>query len=454
MKTFTRRTFLKAGSLAAIASISLPRLLSQAGPGSTASLGFNHLVSPNRKLRIAAVGIGGRAWNNINRTLETGLAEFVALCDVDFARGRRTFSIFPNLPRYKDYREMLEEMDGQIDAVLISTPDHMHFPVALLAINKGKHVYVEKPLTHTVEEARILKEAARRAGVVTQMGNQGHASESTRLVREWVEAGVIGDVREVHTWTNRPIWPQGIRLPDPGEAVPDTLDWNLWQGVAQLRDYSSKIVPFKWRGYWEYGCGAIGDMSCHIMDAPFWALNLRGSCRVSAEYEPYEGWEVSAPKGATVTYEFPARGKLPSCKMLWFEGTHKPPLPKELPAGSKLAAGGAVLYGDKGTLLAEYGTQPRLIPSERMSAFRNRPPRTLPRVPGGDPYAEWIRACQGIGPVPGSNIVEHSADLTEISLLGNVAMRMGKAIDWDHEAGICRNAPEASRFLSKHYRDF
>lgn len=451
-----RRNFLKTGTLAAIASIGLPRLYSQTKPGSTAALGYTHLANPERKLRIAAVGAGGRAFFNINGLIDTGLAEIVALCDVDFSRAGGIFALFPSVPRFKDYREMLEKMKNKIDAVVISTPDHMHFPVALLAINMGKHVYVEKPLTHTITEARILKAAAKRAGVVTQMGNQGHANEGTRLLKEWVGAGVIGKVHEVHAWTNRPSWPQGIILPEPSGEIPETLDWNLWQGVARLRDYSPEIVPFKWRGFWEYGCGAIGDMACHIIDAPFWALNLRGNCKVSAKYEKRPGWESTAPSGATITYEFPARGEMPPCKMVWHEGSHTPPLPAGLPEGAKLGRGGAILFGEKGTIMdeTEYGSSPKLIPGERMAAFKKRPPKTIPRIPGGNQYAEWIKGCQGIGPVPGSNIVEHSADLTEVALLGNVAMRVGKRIEWDYDLGLCANAPEASRFLNKHYREF
>jgi predicted dehydrogenase len=349
---------------------------------------------------------------------------------------------------------MLTEMEGQIDAVVVATPDHTHYPASLMALGLGKHVYVEKPLTHTIAEVRSLKQAAIRAGVVTQMGNQGHANEGTRLVKEWIDAGVIGPVREVHAWTNRPIWPQGIVLPAPAPEVPSTLDWNLWLGVAPEREYSPELAPFKWRGWWDYGCGALGDMACHLLDAPFWALNLRGPVRVSARSEGASA--VSAPRSSVITYEFPARGPLPAVKLTWYDGGNKPPVKlAELPAGAELSKGGVIYRGDRGTILSptDYSETPRLTPESRMKEFTNRPPRTIPRVPSGDPHLEWIAACKG-GPTPGSNFVDHSADLTELVLLGNVAIRLGRPLEWDPVRGVCVNEPDAERFLSQNYRLF
>lgn len=447
MATITRRRFLQATSLAALAAAGLPAALA----GATTDSRFRNVVRSGRKLRVAGIGCGGKGFIDV---MSVAGEDIVALCDVDFVSAERAFFEFPQVPRYRDFRRMLDEMHDRIDAVTISTPDHMHFPIAMMALERGKHVYVQKPLTHVIGEARELKKAAAKAGVVTQMGNQGHANEGTRLVKEWIEAGVIGDVREVHCWTDRPIWPQGMHLPQPAHGTPPTIDWNLWLGVAPEREYSPAIAPFNWRGYWDYGCGALGDMGCHAMDAPFWALDLRGPVKVSAESEGNS--EVTAPKWSVVTYEFPARGSLPPVKLTWWDGRKKPPVPEELGPGATLPPGGTLYRGDKGAILSQgdYGESPRLIPESRMQEFKHRPPKRIPRVPKSNPYLEWIAACKGVGPAPGSNIVDHSADLTEMVSLGNVAIRMGKPIEWDPVKGVCVGQPEADRFLHKSYRLF
>lgn len=446
MSPFTRRRFLQTSALAALTAPAILRAQTATVPR---DVRFRNLIPPDRKLRIAFVGVGARGYANVTACSSQ---EVVALCDVDWTRAQRTFAEYPRAARYRDYRQMLDEMHDRIDAVVISTPDHMHFPPALLAIERGKHVLVEKPLTHTIGEARILKAAAAKAGVVTQMGNQGHASDGVRSLKEWIEAGVIGHVREVHCWTNRPAWPQGVALPAV-EPVPATLDWNLWQGVAPERDYSPAIVPFKWRGFWDYGCGALGDMGCHILDAPFWALNLRGPVRVSSVSEGCS--PVTAPAWSIITYEFPARGSLPPVKLVWYDGGKFPPVPPELGPGGELSRGGVLYHGDKGLIMepGDYGGSPRLLPAERMSGFTDRPPKTIPRVPKGDSKLEWINACKG-GPVPGSNFVDHSADLTEMVLLGNLALRAGRAIDWDPVSASCVGLPSADRFIRKNYRLF
>lgn len=442
----TRRRFLKTASLAALVAGLMPRGF--AAEANAAPPRFKNLVTSGRKLRVACVGIDGKGYSD---TMACVGEEIVALCDVDFVRGHRAFSELPLVPRYRDYRQMLMEMSDRIDAVTVSTPDHMHFPIALMAIEMGKHVYVQKPLTHTIEEARLLKAAAAKHGVVTQMGNQGHANEGTRLTKEWIDAGVIGTVREVHFWTNRPVWPQAVPLP-AAQTVPDTLDWNLWQGVAPVSDFSAEIVPFKWRGYWNYGCGALGDMGCHIMDAAFWTLDLRGNVTVSATSEGNS--EVSGPKSSVVTYQFPQRGKHAPVKVVWYDGSNKPPVPKELGPDGTLPGGGSIFYGDKGVLIDtdDYNAAPRLLPEERMKAFTDRPKRTLPRVPKSNPHLEWIAACKGEGPAPGSNFVDHAVDLTEFCLLGNVAIRSGQPIQWDAAHMTCSNLPSADRFVRKAYR--
>lgn len=445
MSPFTRRRFIKTVSLAAAAT-QFDWSLARAQEKTTSS--YNNLIPRDKKLRIAAIGVGGKGRDNLMKCADE---DIVALCDVDFDRARQAFTSFPSAARYRDYRQMLREMGDQIDAVIISTPDHSHFPAALMAIEAGKHVYVEKPLTHTIGEVRQLKAAAEKANVVTQMGNHGHANEGTRLVKEWIDAGVIGPVREVHCWTNRPIWPQGLNLPTESIAVPDTLDWNLWQGVAPERPYAKGYCPFDWRGWWDYGCGALGDMGCHLMDAPFWALDLRGSFRVSAQSEGTTS--VSAPRWSVVRYEFPQRGDKPPCALTWFDGGVLPPKPKELGDG-EMPVGGTIYRGDKGVILSEgdYSESPRLLPAERMKDF-DRPKKTIPRIKGANAHREWIEACKG-GPAPGSNIVAHSAALTELVLAGNLAIRMNKTLEWDAEKGICVGEPDADRLIHKSYRLF
>ncbi len=446
----TRRLFLQTASLAALTAGLLPRRLGGETVAATiAPSRFKNLVTDGRKLRVACVGIGGKGYSD---TMACRDEEIVALCDVDFVNGQRAFTELPLVPRYRDYRQMLTEMGDRIDAVTVSTPDHMHFPIALMAIELGKHVYVQKPLTHTIEEARLLKAAAVKHGVVTQMGNQGHANEGTRLTKEWINAGVLGTVREVHFWTNRPVWPQGLAVRPEGQPVPSTVDWNLWQGVAAEKSYSSQVMPFNWRGFWDYGCGALGDMGCHIMDAAFWALDLRGNCTVSAE--SIGNSDLSCPKSSVVTYQFPQRGNRAPVKVVWYDGSNKPPVPKELGADAKLSGGGSLLYGDKGIIYDtdDYNGAPRLIPEEKMKAFTDRPKRTIPRVPKSNPHLEWIAACKGQGPAPGSNFIDHAVDLTEFCLLGNVAIRAGQPIEWDAEKMTCANLPAADRFLRKSYR--
>jgi len=285
------------------------------------------------------------------------------------------------------------------------------------------------------------------------MGNQGHANEGTRLTREWVEADAIGPVREATIWTNRPVWPQGVVWPaSHGLTPPSTLDWNLWLGVAPERPYRPDIAPFNWRGFWDYGTGAMGDMGCHMLDAPFWALNLRGPVRVTATSTA--NTLVSGPTAAIIRYEFPARGSLPPLKLTWMEGTHRPDRPPELPQGEELAHGGYLLRGDSGVIYSpgDYSESPRLLPDSLMASTR-RPPRLFPRVPKANPHLEWLQAIRG-GPVPGSNWVDHAADLTEFTLLGNLAIRLGKPIDWDPIAGRCIGLPEADALIHKNYRVF
>jgi len=410
------------------------------------------MVPPDRKLNIACIGCGGQGGQDV---YGVGRENIVALCDVDTERAAGALKSRPNARTYKDYRKMLEEMGDEIDAVTVSTPDQTHFPAAMMAIEMGKHVFVQKPLAHTVWEARQLRLAARKHGVVTQMGNQGHAGEGTRLVREWVQAGVIGPVREVHAWIGHP--GKGVGgVPDdrPKDTppVPETLDWDLWLGVAPERPYHPLYVPFKWRAWWDFGSCALGDMGCHVMDAAFWALDLKYPTSVEAETAGCH--DETGPNWSIVTFQFPARGSMPPVKVMWYDGGKRPPRPKELEEDRKFSEHGQLLVGEKGTIYDQgaYCQSPRLIPEAKMQeAVPNLPPKTIPRVKGSH-YAEWIQACKG-GPKPGSNF-DHSEPLTEMVLLGNIAIRTGKKIEWDGENLRCTNVPEANKYVKTEYRVF
>ena len=467
--TIHRRDFIKHAGLGA-AALAAPWAV---GDTARAAIRKGHIVPPDQKLNIACVGCGGQGGQDI---YGVGKENIVAMCDVDSERAAGVFKSRPDTPKYTDYRKMLEEMDEQIDAVTISTPDHTHFPAAMMAIERGKHVFVQKPLAHTVWEARQLRLAARKHGVVTQMGNQGHAGEGTRLVREWVQGGVIGPVHEVHAWSDHS--GKGAKAPNerPTETppVPETLDWNLWLGVAPERPYHPAYVPFNWRAWWDFGSCALGDMGCHVLDAAFWALNLRYPTSVQAETA--EVFEETGPAWSIVTWQFPerdnipahlpeqlkerirkhfpARDKMPPVKVVWYDGKKQPPRPKELEDDRKLGGHGQLLLGEKGTIYepGAYCQSPRLIPESKMQeAIPNLPPKTIPRIKGSH-YAEWIQACKG-GPTPGSNF-EHAGPLTEMFLLGNIAIRSGKKIEWDGENLRCSNVPEANRYMNKEYRVF
>jgi len=436
---FSRRSFIKTASLAS-AAIAMPAILKSQGPSGQ---------SPNNKLNIACCGVGGRGWDAVDGVKDEN---FVAFCDVDDARAAKTYDAFPNVPHFRDFRVMLEKLGNKIDAVTVSTPDHMHFPIAMAALSLGKHVFVEKPLTHTIDEARKLAALAREKKVATQMGNQGHANEGWRLIKEWSEAGILGEVREIHSWTDRPIWPQGIDKPDHSKSmpvVPSTFDWDLWLGVAQAREYDPAYAPFNWRGYWDFGTGALGDMGCHIMDGAYWALDLTAPTAVEAVSAHQTS--ISPPTASVVKYEFPARGKLPAVKWTWYDGGLLPTLPPDLEATRQLQPNGSLIIGSKATVFADtYYASARIIPEAKMKELApSLPAKTIPRITGGH-FAEWIRACKG-GTPAGSNF-DHSSRLTETVLLSNVAVRARRRIEWDSAALKVTNLPEANQYISKNYR--
>ncbi len=408
-------------------------------------------IGPGAKIRIAQIGCGGKGFSDIAVHADE---EVVALCDIEWElpKVQELFAKFPNAKRYRDFRKMLTEMDDQIDAVCISTPDHMHFLPTYMAILLGKHVYVQKPLTQTVGEARELLRLARMNGVVTQMGNQGHAGEGCRLVKEWIDAGILGQVREAHIWTNRPVWPQGMAEWPAEEPVPAGVDWEGFLGRAPKRPFSRAIHPFKWRGFHDYGCGALGDMACHIMDAAFWGLRLGAPERV--ELTAIEGASsVTFPKSAVVTYYFPARGALAPLKLTWYEGGKRPPALPQM-AGRELAKGGQLLVGDSATVYDgnDYCNSPRIVPETRWQELRpSLPPRTIPRVPGGNPHKEWTAAIRANNPQGCGSNFEYAVPFTETVCLGTLAILVGKSFTWDAKA-MKTNLPEANDLLFPKYR--
>lgn len=447
----TRRQFVQ-GAAAAAAFTIVPSHV----------LGANGQTPPSEKLNIAAIGSGGMGSGNLSRCSDENI---VALCDVDDERAAETYKKYPDVPQYHDFRVMLEK-EKSIEAVIVATPDHTHAVAALAAMQLGKHVYVQKPLTHSLNEARRLTQAAHEYGVTTQMGNQGHSGEGNRLVCEWIADGAIGPVREVHTWTNRPVWPQGIPRPTEKPGVPDSLKWDLWLGPAPERPYHPIYAPFSWRGWYDFGTGAIGDMGCHILDGVFWALKLQSPTRVDAssanvwrmslgkQWGEFTRSDETYPVGSVVTLYFPARGDMPPVKVVWYDGGLKPPRPEELEPGREIGdgGGGSLFIGDKGKMIAgTYGGSPRIIPESAMRAYQ-RPPKTIKRVKDGMDGHEkdWILACKE-GTLPSSNF-DMAGPLTEACLLGSLAVRLNRPLDWDGVNMKITNDEEANQYVHRQNR--
>lgn len=417
-------------------------------------------LSPNDRLNIACVGVGGKGRSDVSAV---STEYIIGLCDPDMGhatvkkKGRlNAFEMHPKAEMFLDYRRMLDKLGNSIDAVTVSTPDHTHFPPAMRAVEMGKHAYVQKPLTHTIWEARELTKAARKHGVATIMGNQGRAGEGARLVREWVQGGAIGDVREVHLWTNRPddIWVQGVGRPKEVQRVPDSLDWNLWLGTAPKRPYNAAYLPGLWRGWWDFGCGALGDMGCHVMDCAYWALDLDKVHPTSVDAKTSPVNNETAPLWSIVTYKFPARGSMPPVTVKWYDGGKLPPRPRELEKDRDLATNGQLIVGDKATIYNPdaYCKSPRIIPEAKMQEMApSLPPKTIPRIDGSH-RQEWIRACKG-GVPAGSNF-DYAGPLTEAVLLGNLAIRTGKKIEWDGDNLRVTNVEEANQYVRTEFRNF
>ena len=450
-----------------------------------ATLGFHLLPASargaNSRIQVGCIGVGGKGRVDTLATDEAG-AEIVALCDVANPRnpelgrkkkakagGETILDRFPGAKFFTDYREMLATMDG-IDAVTVSTPDHHHFHASMLAMRKGRHVYCQKPISHSIWEARRLAEVAVQTKVQTQMGNQAHAGEPIRRGVELIRAGVIGRVSEVHAWTNRPIWPQGMTAWPKAEPVPKGLNWELWIGPAPFHGYSPTIAPFNWRGYWDFGAGALGDMGCHIMDMPYWALGLTAPSSVDAWQEG--GTAIAAPHRSRITYQFPTSVLGSPVKFVWYDGVvGKEGVYQNAPAEALWKADfptadhvfrrfDLMLVGEKGRMFFGRSRQDWVFKPDSLGTELPAPPKTIPRVPGGTqdgkgedgggPYVEWLTAIKTGTPAL-SNFAA-SGPFSETVLLGNLALRLGKRVEWDAKKLAATNSPEAAPLIRRAYR--
>jgi predicted dehydrogenase len=444
---FSRRRFLSVTAATAFGFNLVPRHV----------LGGVGYTPPSDRVNVAGIGVGGMGGGDIATVSKLG-TNIVALCDVDDARAAGSFNAFPQARRYKDFRIMLEKEAQHIDAVTVGTPDHIHAVAAMAAVRAGKHVYVQKPMTHTLHECRTLTKAALDAKVVTSMGNQGHATEGARLTNEWIQAGVIGEVREVHVWSDRAgkLWKQGIARPTDTPPIPTTLDWNLWLGPIRERPYHPAYVPVSWRGWRDFGTGALGDMGCHIIDHPVWALKLGApttvESRTTLDGSVLEGDKPNFetyPIAAMIYFDFPARGNLPAVKMTWYDGGLMPPAPAELPSGQRLPDNGVLYIGSQGKMYhSSHGGTPQLLPAT-LTEQAKTVPKTMERSPGH--YEEWVRGCRD-GQRPAASF-DYSGPMTETMLLGILSLRApGTRLEWDAENQQIQNVPELNPFIHTEYR--
>jgi predicted dehydrogenase len=458
----TRRSFLKNTSLAAAGFFIVPRHVLGRG-----------FIAPSDKLNIAGVGVGGKGESDLQEFAKSPHVNIVALCDVDDRQAVKSRERFPRAGYYKDFREMLDKERKNIDAVSVSTPDHTHAAAALMAMRMGKHVYVQKPLTHDVYEARILTQAARKYKVVTQMGNQGASNDGVRKMQEWYKAGLIGDATDIYCWTNRPIWPQGFGKPVTKDQVPAELDWKLWLGPNECEEYHKEFVPFNWRGYHSFGTGALGDMGCHIIDPAFKTVGLgypsEVECSVVNLYE--QMWNASYhpesfPAASTLKLKFPGGGGKPDVFLRWMDGGLMPERPEELGPDDPMGdwGGGAIIVGTKGKLMcSSYGDNPRLLPLLRNKNITVK--ESLARVPEGH-YLQWVNACMaGFGKKELSSSFDYAGPLTETILMGNLALQAWNIKDakgaftgrkkllWDAKNMKITNFDEANHFVKRPYKN-
>ena len=450
-KIWTRRNFLKTVGSAAISFSIVPRHV----------LGGARHVPPSETIHVAGIGVGGVGHGQLRSISQQANTEIVALCDVDDVYAARTYNYFPKARRYRDFREMLEAEGDRIDAVYCGTPDHSHAVICLAAIKKGKHVCCAKPLTRTVHEERVLAKAAKQAGVATQVTASSNTSDTACRLCEMIWDGAIGEVREAHCWSNRPLWPQGMLRPTGRDEVPKTFDWDLWIGPAPMRPYVAEwrdddlalrqvkssnkprpavYHPWNFRGWWDFGTGALGDMGCHHFNTVFKALRLRYPTSISASATKV--FDETAPLASIVTFDFPARDGMPPLRLYWYDGGLKPPRPAELEDGRELPAEGNMYVGDKGKILEN-----RIIPESRMKSY-TLPPKTLKRRSGT--WGEWVEAIRG--GEPASCNFEWASIITEAVLLGNIAIRTGKKLDWDGQNMRFTNNEAANKYIEQPYR--
>ena len=464
----SRRTFIRNTSLAAAGFFIVPRHV----------LGRGH-IAPSDKLNIAGIGAGGKGASDLREFAKSPKVNIVALCDVDDRQAAETVKRFPTAKYYKDFREMLDKECKNIDAVSISTPDHTHAVATLAAMQLGKHVYTQKPLTHDIYEARILTEAAKKYKVVTQMGNQGGSGDGVRKAKEMVDAGLIGEVKSVKCWTNRPVWPQGIATPTGTHEIPKELDWNLWLGPAKHIEYNPAYLPFNWRGWWAFGTGALGDMACHIMDPVFRILPIdyptEVECSVTGNWKGFfaeSNYIESCPPASIIHLGYPRKDGKGKIKVTWMDGGLLPERPEELLPDEEMGNwdGGAIFEGTKGKLMLDcYGANPRLLPTKLMKEVK-MPAAKIKRVPEGH-YIQWVNACiEGHGKGQTSSPFEFAGPFTESILIGNLAIRswmmqnpnlkgwgdkyLGrKKLLWDAKNMKITNFDEANQFVKRDYRE-
>jgi predicted dehydrogenase len=463
---FSRRNFIKNAGLAAAAFTIVPRF----------TLGGRGFIAPSDTVYIAGIGVGGKGTSDLTGFAKNPHAKIVFLCDVDDRMAVESKKNFPSAKYYKDFRVMLDKEHKGIDAVSVSTPDHTHAVAAMAAMQRGKHVYVQKPLTYSIYEARMLAEAAKKHKVVTQMGNQYASADHVRRAKELVNAGLIGEVTEVQTWTNRPVWPQGVPTPTGKYDIPKELDWDLWLGPAKFTEYNPAYLPFNWRGWWNFGTGALGDMACHIMDAAFRILPIdyptEVECSTTTAWSgPFEeaDYAESCPASSIIHLKFPRKDGKGDIKFTWMDGGLLPQRPQELRADEMLGddSGGYIFIGTKGKLMGDYNLPPVLLPTARMKD-ETLPRQTIPRIQGAEDghYTEWVEACmKGYGKMELSSPFEYAGPMSEAVLMGNLALRSyamrgpngkgypgRKKLIWDAKNMKITNFDEANQYVRREYR--
>ena len=465
----SRRDFIKTAAVTSAGFMIVPRHV----------IGGKGFIAPSDKLNVATIGAGGKGESDLSNFVDGGNVNVVALCDVDDVKSAGTRKTYPGAKYYRDFRQMLDREKDNIDACSISTPDHTHAVATLAAMELGKHVYTQKPLTHDIWEARQLTKAAEKYKVVTQMGNQGGSGDGVRTGHEMYKAGMIGEVHTVYAWTNRPVWAQGFPLPEGKFDVPPTLDWDLWLGPAQYQDYKPVFVPWSWRAWYPFGTGALGDMACHILDPAFRILPIKYpsqfECSIPKSWTP-DGDEIKHldgfPPSSIIHLTYPRTDGKGEIKLSWYDGGVLPPLPDELEPGEMFGNrdGGVLLIGDKGKLLMDcYGDNPRLLPTKMMDVIR-LPKETISRVPEGH-YLQWVNACiAGYGNKETSSPFEYAGPFAESILIGNLAIRswylenpnakgrddeyLGRTkLMWDADQMKVTNFDDANQFVKRKYRD-